>query len=79
MSARHSLEWFAAQIAEADARGNNWLAEANEANERGSKAKAERCYGKGQFWLDRSNQLRDKAGYLFAGHPAIAKATGSAA
>lgn len=79
MSAKHTPAWFVAQIAEADMRGSNWLAEGNEARERGNQGKAERCYDKGQFWLDRSNQLRDKAGYLFAGNPAIAKATGSAA
>ena len=46
------------KVAEADARGGRYLAEANEAAERGQTAKAERLYEKGQYWLDRSNKLR---------------------
>ncbi len=46
------------KIIEADIRGNKFLADANEASERGNQAKAERLYEKGQYWLDRSNQLR---------------------
>lgn len=47
-----------ARIAEADDRGSRYLADANEAAERGNRAKAEMLYAKGQFWLDRSNTLR---------------------
>lgn len=47
-----------ARIAAADARGSDWLAKGNYHAERGNKAKAEECYSKGQFWLDRSNKLR---------------------
>lgn len=49
------------KIAHADERGSYWLAEANEAAERGDKVKAEKLYEKGQFWLDRSNKLRGDA------------------
>lgn len=45
------------RIAEADARGGDWLARANQAAERGEKEKAERMYAKGQKWLDLSNKL----------------------
>lgn len=46
------------KIADADDRGGRYLAEANEAAERGNQAKADRLYEKGQYWLDRSNKLR---------------------
>jgi hypothetical protein len=46
------------RIADADARGSSWLAKANELAEAGKKEQAQRCYDKGQFWLDRSNKLR---------------------
>ena len=45
------------KIIEADERGGRYLAEANEAAERGNHEKAEKLYAKGQFWLDRSNKL----------------------
>lgn len=50
------------KVAEADERGGRYLADANEAAERGQTAKAERLYEKVQYWLDRSNKLRG-AGY----------------
>ena len=46
------------RIADADALGSRYLADANEAAEKGNTTKAERLYDKGQFWLDRSNKLR---------------------
>ena len=46
------------RIADADMRGGRYLADANEAAEKGQHEKAERLYEKGQFWLDRSNKLR---------------------
>lgn len=46
------------RIADADARGSAWLARANELAEAGKKKQAEKCYDKGQFWMDRSNKLR---------------------
>ena len=36
---------------------SHWLAEANEASERGDKSKAEKLYEKSQYWLDRANKL----------------------
>ena len=44
---------------DAEVRSSHWLAEGNSASERGAKAKAERCYEKSQFWLDRANKLRE--------------------
>lgn len=49
------------RMIEADERGSRYLADANEAAERGQKAKAERLYEKGQFWLDRYNKLAGNA------------------
>lgn len=46
------------RIADADARGSAWLAKGNELAEAGKKPQAQRCYDKGQFWLDRCNRLR---------------------
>ena len=46
------------RVADADARGGNYLARANEYAERGDKEKAEKLYEKCQYWLDRSNKLR---------------------
>lgn len=46
------------RIADADQHGSSWLAKGNEYAEKGNQAKAEQCYAKGQFWLDRSNTLR---------------------
>ena len=49
------------KIIEADVRGGQLLADANEAAERGNSAKAEKLFAKGQYWLDRSNTLRGNA------------------
>lgn len=49
---------LAQKIWEADEKGGNWLALANEAAEAGKHEKAEKLYAKGQYWLDRSNKLR---------------------
>jgi hypothetical protein len=46
---------------EAETRGNKWLADGNEASERGNTARAEQCYAKGQYWLDRYNLLAGNA------------------
>jgi uncharacterized protein HemY len=46
---------------DAEERGNKWLAEGNAAAEAGNKEKAEKCYEKGQFWLDRYNKLAGNA------------------
>lgn len=53
-----ALEVLADRINNAEERGNRYLADANEAAERGKNAKAEKLYEKCQFWLDRANKLR---------------------
>lgn len=42
---------------DAEIRGSAYLADANEAKERGDHVKAEKLYEKSQFWLDRYNKL----------------------
>jgi hypothetical protein len=49
------------KMIEADERGSRYLADANEAAERGQHQKAERLYEKGQYWLDRYNKLAGNA------------------
>lgn len=39
---------------DAETRASQWLADGNEARQ---FAKAERCFEKSQYWLDRANQL----------------------
>jgi hypothetical protein len=46
------------KIIDAEDRGSRWLADGNAASERGNQKKAEACYAKAQFWLDRANKLR---------------------
>jgi hypothetical protein len=38
-------------------RCSRWLADGNEYNEAGREQKANECYEKSQFWLDRYNKL----------------------
>jgi hypothetical protein len=42
----------------AEERAGRWRADGNEASERGDKVKAEKCYAKAQYWLDRANKAR---------------------
>jgi hypothetical protein len=49
------------KLIEADERGGRYLADANEAAERGQQDKAEKLYAKGQYWLDRYNKLAGNA------------------
>ena len=46
------------KIIEAEQRASKWLADGNEAEERGNAVKAEKCFAKAQFWLDRLNLLQ---------------------
>lgn len=46
---------------DAEQRCSTWLADGNEHSERGDKAKAEKCYDKAQYWLDRYNKLTGRA------------------
>jgi hypothetical protein len=48
---------LAERLLDAETRGSRWLADGNAANERGERAKAEQCWAKGQYWLDRANLL----------------------
>ena len=48
---------FAINI-DAEERANKWLADANEAEEKGNAKKAEKCFQKVQYWLDRANNAR---------------------
>ena len=48
---------LAERMTDAEVLGSRWLADGNEAAERGDKAKADLCYEKAQFWLDRFNLL----------------------
>jgi hypothetical protein len=45
------------KMLQAEERGSRWLADGNEAEERGNRAKAEKCFAKAQYWLDRYNKL----------------------
>lgn len=49
------------KIIQAEERASKWLADGNEASERGKQAKAEKCYEKAQYWLDRYNQMAGNA------------------
>ena len=42
---------------DAEVRGSQWLADGNAARESGNMPKAEKCYEKAQYWLDRYNRL----------------------
>lgn len=46
------------KIADADQRAGRWLADGNAFAEAVKLAKAEECYRKSSYWLDKSNQLR---------------------
>ena len=46
---------------DAETRASQWLADGNQAAEAGRVVKAERCYHKAQFWLDRANKLSGQA------------------
>lgn len=51
---------LAERILDADVRASMWLADANEARERGDVALAEKRYAKSQFWLDRYTLLTNR-------------------
>lgn len=46
---------------DAEVRAGQWLADGNIARAEGKMEKAERCYQKAQFWLDRYNRLTWRA------------------
>ena len=49
------------KMIEAEERACRYLADANEAEERGKRSKSEKLLIKGQYWLDRYNQLAGNA------------------
>lgn len=53
-------ETLKAKLLDAEVRCDQWLAAGNLASERGDAQKAQKCYDKSQFWLDRANALRDR-------------------
>lgn len=46
---------------DAETHANRWLGDGNEAIESGDPAKAQVCFDKSQFWLDRANLLTNRA------------------
>lgn len=48
----------AAKATDYEARASRWLADGNEADERGNRKLAQKCWDKAQFWLDRANVAR---------------------
>lgn len=46
---------------EAEVRASKWLADANEARERGEVNLAAKCDAKSQYWLDRFNLLNGRS------------------
>ena len=49
------------RMIDAEQNCGKWKADGNEAEERGDYAKAEKCFAKAQFWLDRYNRLAGNA------------------
>ncbi len=41
---------------DAETRASQWLANGNRYAERGNQKKADECYSKSQYWLDRANR-----------------------
>lgn len=60
MAKAPTIEQLKARLIDAEVRGSTWLADANEAKDRGHYATAERRYDKAQYWLDVANNLRDR-------------------
>lgn len=52
---------LAERVLDAEAKASQWLADGNQAQEAGHTVKAERCFQKAQFWLDRANLLSHQA------------------
>ncbi len=57
MAGKAPLRPLKERILDAETRANSWLADGNAAREAGYGAKAEKCYDKAQYWLDRANLL----------------------
>lgn len=48
---------LAERITDAEVLASRWLGDGNAADEAGNHAKAQACYDKSQYWLDRANLL----------------------
>lgn len=57
MPAKAPAKTVAERALDAEVKASKWLADGNQAREAGQEEKAERCYEKAQFWLDRANLL----------------------
>lgn len=56
-STSHNDAAFHKRWMRANELGCRWLADANEAEERGAVKTAAKCMAKAQYWLDRLNEL----------------------
>lgn len=54
------IDELKAKKLDAETRCGQWLADGNEAAEARKLEKAEKCYAKAQYWLDRANKLQDQ-------------------
>lgn len=61
MPFRASVKPLAERVLDAEARADQWRADGNKAQKAGRVTRAERCFYKAQFWLDRANELADQA------------------
>jgi hypothetical protein len=61
MGKKAPLKSLEDRMLDAEVRASQWLADGNAAAEAGDTTKAQRCYDKSQFWLDRYNLLASKS------------------
>lgn len=61
MPSKAPVKPLAERMLDAETRAGQWLADGNKAQEAGRVTRAERCFQKAQFWLDRANELADHA------------------
>lgn len=61
------------RILDADTRCSQWLADGNAAMEAGMHERANRCYDKSQFWMDRRSALQMKLDALNIRQHALAR------
>ena len=61
MAAKAPVKPLAERTLEAETRASQWLADGNQAREAGLLDKADRCFDKAQYWLDRANYLSGRS------------------
>jgi hypothetical protein len=61
MSGKAPRKQLQERILDAESKGSRWLSDGNAAREAGDLAKADKCYTKAQFWLDRANLLSGRS------------------